>query len=535
MKIALIAPPYPLEEAPSPPLGLSYVAAACEAAGAEVEIFDYIVSRYTPEKLRRDLDSFSPDIVGTTAVTMNFLTAASILQDAKLHNPKLITMMGGPHVTFDVDATLTHYPEIDLIVKGEGEETLLELLPLITNRESWPQIAGIAFRSEGEIITTQPRPLIEDMDTLLLPARHLLPMSRYQALGFPVSIITSRGCPNRCIFCLGRRMVGYKVRYRSPSKVADEIEHLINYYGVDRINIADDIFTANKQRVKELCNEINRRAITFGWSAFSRVNTVDKETLRIMRDAGCDSISFGIESGNPEMLKRVKKGITLDQARAAVEYCRELGIRAHASFMVGLPGENHETLQDTMDFAEELDIEYGYHSLAPFPGTTLLEEIDQYDLEVLTDDWDRYDANRAIVRTSALSSEEMDTFTMAYERYQQRKWEDVVRSYKENRCTPYEALRVEGDRRMRLIFKMLSEDIISDIGTYPKDGLSPTRQLSLKIAALTEVKADFVSTTIESLLDAGYLNFDAVNGHISWFWTHNKHVERLPMANRQFP
>jgi len=207
MKIALIAPPYPLEEAPSPPLGLSYVAAICEAAGAKVAIFDYIVSRYTPEKLRQDIDSFNPDIVGTTAVTMNFRAAAGIIREAKQYKPSLITMMGGPHVSFDIEATLGQYPEIDLIIKGEGEQTLMELLPLITDRESWPKINGIAFRSGEEIVTTPPRPLIEDLDTLPLPARHLLPMSRYGALGFPVSVITSRGCPNRCIFCLGRRMV----------------------------------------------------------------------------------------------------------------------------------------------------------------------------------------------------------------------------------------------------------------------------------------------------------------------------------------
>lgn len=531
MKIALIAPPYPLEEAPSPPLGLSYVAAICEAAGAKVAIFDYIVSRYTPEKLRQDIDSFNPDIVGTTAVTMNFRAAAGIIREAKQYKPSLITMMGGPHVSFDIKATLGQYPEIDLIIKGEGEQTLTELLPLITDRESWPKINGIAFRSGEEIVTTPPRPLIEDLDTLPLPARHLLPMSRYRALGFPVSIITSRGCPNRCIFCLGRRMVGYKVRFRSPSKVVDEIEHLITYYGVDRINIADDIFTANKRRVKELCGEITRRGINFGWSAFSRVNTVDRETLRTMRDAGCDSISFGIESGNPEMLKRVKKGITLDQARAAVRYCKELGIGTHASFMVGLPGENHQTLRDSSKFADELDIYYGYHMLAPFPGTTVLEEIDQYDLEIITDDWDRYDANRAVVRTSALSSSEMDDFAIAFDKLQQKDWEDIKRRHRENRCTPYESLRVEGDRRMRLIFKLLSEDIIAEAGTFPRNEYNPTSELAYKIASLTETENDFVHRTTQSLVDAGYLKFESSNGHISWFWTHNGHVDRLPITS----
>jgi radical SAM superfamily enzyme YgiQ (UPF0313 family) len=512
-------------------LGISYVAAACAAAGAEVAIFDYIVSQYSPEKLRDDIDSFNPDIVGATAVTMNFITAARIVQEAKQYKPSLVTMMGGPHVTFDIEGTLNSYPEIDIILMGEGEETLMELLPLITDKRTWAGIKGIAFRSKGETIITEPRPPIEDLDSLPLPARHLLPMSRYQALGYPVSIITSRGCPNRCIFCLGRKMVGYKVRYRSPAKVVDEIEHILSY-GVDRINIADDIFTANKQRVKELCNEITRRGITFGWSAFSRVNTVDKETLQIMSDAGCDSISFGIESGNSEMLKRVRKGITLDQARNAIRYCKEVGIGAHASFMVGLPGETHQTMEDSRIFGDELDIVHGYHLLAPFPGTTVRENIDEYDLEILTNDWDRYDANRAIVRTSALNPEEMNNFVESFNARQQEKWEAVVTLVSEGKGTPYESLRVEGVQRTLLIFKLLSEDVISEAGTFPRDGLEPATDLARRITTITKMDGDFVNRTIKSLADAGYLKFDAWNGHISWFWTHNNRIDKSPITSQ---
>ncbi|MBN2296960.1 MAG: cobalamin-dependent protein, partial [Deltaproteobacteria bacterium] len=212
MKIALIAPPYPLEEAPSPPLGLCYVAAACKAAGAQVIVLDYIVSRYTPQKLAKALDEFQPDVVGATSVTMNFPQAIRIICDAKAHNPGIITMMGGPHVSFDVANTFNRYPELDLIVIGEAEQTLAELVPAIDAKRRWDHIAGIAFQRAGEIITTPERELISDLDHLPLPARHLLPMSRYLALGFPVSIITSRGCPNKCIFCLGRRMVGFKGR-----------------------------------------------------------------------------------------------------------------------------------------------------------------------------------------------------------------------------------------------------------------------------------------------------------------------------------
>jgi len=141
---------------------------------------------------------------------------------------------------------------------------------------------------------------------------------------------------------------------------------------------------------------------------------VDRELLETMREAGCDTVSFGIESGNPEMLKRIKKGITLEHARKAVKACKEAGITAHASFIVGLPGETRETLRETSEFAESLDIAYGYHFLAPFPGTTARDEIDRFDLEILTDDWSKYDANSAIVRTSSLSPEEINEFVAEF-------------------------------------------------------------------------------------------------------------------------
>jgi len=530
MKIVLVAPPYPLEEAPSPPLGICYAAAACEAAGAEVVILDYIVRKYTPEKLIEELEALKPDAVGTSSVTMNFSAAAEIMQAAKRYNPSIITMMGGPHVSFDVENTLTTYPDIDLIVIGEGEETLKELVPRLFEKNLWHSIKGIAFQEKGKIIITEPRELIEDLDTLPLPARHLLPMSRYLALGFPVSIITSRGCPNRCIFCQGRRMVGYKVRHRTPKLVVDEIEDILSY-GWTRINIADDIFTANKERVLEICNEIKKRGISFTWSAFARVNTVDREIIEAMRDVGCDSVSFGIESGNPEMLKRIRKGITLDQARKATQYCRDAGMITHASFMVGLPGESKETMRDSKDFAEELDIIYGYHFLAPFPGTTVREKIDEYDLEILTDDWDRYDANAPIVRTSQLAPEDMEDFVSAFTGMHQDEWRKTEKKYHEGTCSPDDHIRIEGFYRTQIIFHLLSEDIIEKIVTSENND-DPITELSEKISIIAGMEyGDLVTRTIRSLIDAGYIKHTSEEGSNRWYWTHNKSLDELPVSD----
>jgi anaerobic magnesium-protoporphyrin IX monomethyl ester cyclase len=518
MKVALIASPYPLEEFPSPPLGICYVAGACEAAGGQVQIFDYIVNRYDPEKLKKQLDDFQPDVVGATSVTLNFPAAAEIIKTVKRLRPSVVTMMGGPHVSFDAPSSLRAYPEIDVIFIGEAERSLQQWLPAYKDKSAWNSIKGLAYLHDDQFVTTGQGDFIEDLNAIPLPARHLLPISKYQALGFPISIITSRGCPNKCIFCLGRKMVGFKSRYRDPRLVADEIETILSL-GFNRINIADDLFTANKKRVQSFCEEILNRGIRFDWSAFARVDTVHEETLRLMRQAGCDAVSFGIETGNPEMLKTIRKGITLDQARHAVGLCKKVGIQAHASFMIGLPGESHQTMSDTLEFAKGLKIEHGYHMLAPFPGTTVREHVADYDIEILTDDWKRYDANSAIVRTSHLSPEEMDEFVAAAYRPIFEEWEAMKKRHAEGLSKDVEWLRVEGDKRMHLMFKILSEDVIETEGVVVKTASHDTfEELNHRIALKTGFEESFVRRYVADCVHKKYLTCAEDNGSAVWHW-----------------
>jgi len=523
MRVAIIASPYPLEEAPAPPLGLTYVAAAFERAGAEVQLFDYIVTRYTPEKLQQRLEAFKPDVVGTSSVTLNFPGAAEILQTVKRINPDITTVMGGPHVSFDAEATLKAYPKIDMIVMGEGERTIAELMDCEFDRSAFSGIKGLAYRENGDIRRTAPREFIEDLNTLPLPARHLLPLSRYQALGFPISMITSRGCPYQCIFCQGRRMVGSKIRQRQAESVVDEIENILSY-GMTRINIADDLFVSDKKKVKDVCGEIQRRGLRFAWSAFARVNTIDRETMEIMKDTGCDGISFGVESGNQEMLDRIKKKITLEQVRRAAGICKDVGLLVHASFIVGLPGENEQTLKDSKAFAESLDdVYYGYHLLAPFPGTTVREKVDEYDLEILTNDWTKYDANNAIVRTSALSPDDIRRFVNDFDAEIDEKWQKMVRGYKEGTNTELDNLRVEGHSRTRLVYKLLSEDLIETEGAFP--GQAKPEETVAPLCGRIEQKAGvglaLVEKTIGDFVDKGYIKARAAGDGWSWYWTHN--------------
>lgn len=523
MRIAVIAPPYPLEEMPSPPLGVTYVAAAFEAAGAEVKIFDYIVSAYTKENLEKQLKSFKPDAVGATSVTMNFYDARQILFDVKNYNPEIITMMGGPHVSFTAEETLKQYPEIDLIVIGEGEDTIAELTPVIRQKDKWHNIRGIAYRNGNEIVMTGKRDFITDIDRIPLPARRLLPISRYRALGFPVSLITGRGCPYSCIFCLGRKMVGSKVRKRNPHLVLDEIEQII-HYGFDRINIADDLFTTDKERVKEICTGIKERSLKFPWSAFARVDTVSQEVFDLMAEAGCDSVSFGVETGNPEMLKRIKKGIKLEQVYAAVKMCQQAGMIAHASFIIGLPGETRDTLQETEKFAKSTRALYGYHFLAPFPGTTVREKIQDYDLEILTDNWNRYDANDAIVKTSSLLPQEMREFGASYDEEMKDDWNKTLRRYQEGKGSLEDKMQVEGHWRMKLTYQILKNDIIEKCGFIEpalfrgsKD--SALQELCRRIKENTNADSKVVDDTIRDFAGRNYLRADISDNGCQWSWS----------------
>lgn len=522
MRVAIIAAPYPLEEFPSPPLGISYVAAAFEKAGCDVRIFDYIISCYSREKLARQLADFQPDAVGAGSVTMNFYDAQRILRDVKSINPDILTMMGGPHVSFTVEETLRTYPEIDLIFIGEADDTIIEFAPLMGRKNKWGAVRGIAFSRDGEVVVNGRRDFIMDVDRIPLPARRLLPISRYRAFGFPVSMITGRGCPHGCIFCLGRKMVGSKVRRRSPGLVLDEIEQIMGL-GFDRMNIADDLFASDTARVKEICRGIKERNLKFAWSAFARVDTVNQEMFDAMAAAGCDSISFGVESGCPEMLKRVRKGISLEQAQNAVRMCKQSGMLAHASFMVGLPGETKETLKRTDAFARSLDILYGYHYLAPFPGTTLCEKAGDYDLEILTRDWSKYDANDAIVKTAELTPQDIRDFVALYDADMNGAWQEVLENYKTGKNTPYDDMRVEGKHRMNITFSILKEDLVEKLGVIeaPLIGNRDAAQRIFAERMKTAISGDprLIENTVNDFIARSYIRAVETERGCTWQWS----------------
>jgi anaerobic magnesium-protoporphyrin IX monomethyl ester cyclase len=409
MRVLLLSTPHPLEESPLPPLSLSYLSAVLAREGIDVKIADFLVTRYQPEKLRRQLEEYRPHLVGITCVTLNYPTARRMLRVCKAFDPHIFTVIGGPHVTFAAEETLLRSQWIDAVVLGEGEATLIELVRALEGGQDISRVSGIAFAEEGRVVKTPARARIENLDELPFPARELLPMARYRALGSPCTVITSRGCPFSCIFCSGRRMFGPRVRFRNPGLVVDEIEKIQRDFGPGKINIVDDTFTLNYDHARAVCEEMLRRNLELKWSVFARVDRVSEELAQIMKRAGCEWVLFGVESADEGILKTIKKGITTDEVERAVKVATGAGINVFNSFILGLPGESRDTARRSMAFADELlhkyGAKYGFHMLSPLPGTELLERARDYGIRILSRNWARYNANEPITETATMSRE----------------------------------------------------------------------------------------------------------------------------------
>lgn len=273
MRTLLINLPYPISEWPTLPLGLTYLAAVLAEKGHEVEILDMLITKFSIPKVKEKIQEFKPDICGAGPVTMNYPTALRVIEVCKKLGAT--TIMGGCHVTFYDRKALEEAPYLDTVVRGEGEHTLLD----IVEGKDLCDIDGVTYREDGEIIRNPDRNLIEKLDELPFPARHLVPISKYRAFKSGCDMITGRGCPYNCTFCVGHKMVGRKPRFRDIKLCVDEIEKIVYDYGFKKVNIVDDLLTINHKRVFAFCDEFLDRGIKVGWTAFSRVDTVTKELL----------------------------------------------------------------------------------------------------------------------------------------------------------------------------------------------------------------------------------------------------------------
>ena len=524
MRVLLINPFYPISETPSPPLGLAFLAGALERTGNPVKLLDCVVFPFSRDFLASLMQDFKPDLAGATAVTMTVDHALEVLAEVKALDPSITTVLGGPHATFCATEILQSFDQVDVVACGEGEDILVALTKALEINAPWEGVPGIAFRDSGQITTTAPPPLA-DLDELAPPSRHLIPLGRYRALGMPISMTTSRGCPFKCIFCVGRKMVGARVRYRDPIRVVDEMEGL-SALGFHQINLADDLFTANRAHCLAVCNEIIDRGLKVKWTSFARVDTVSRQVLEKMRQAGCTTVSFGVESGSPDMLKRIKKGITLDQVVHAVQLCRDCGIDPHASFILGLPGETEATLAQTLAFGERLKamgVSHGFHILAPFPGTDVRKRVDEYDLQILSDDWRRYHANRAIIRTAGVGPETMDAIVIDGERQFDQWLGKIGRLREEGQATVEETWPLVRLEHTVVIYDMMMKRLLERKGVWPaeksdKGDDRPLGKLIHRVSGELDHPPERIRAAIEFANEKQYLVLNNTDGLIRWSW-----------------
>ena len=320
MKVCLVSPPYNSDVksvvgVSSPPLGLAYLASVLRQ-DHEVKIIDSNILNYTIEDVERELRSFNPDVVGVTSVTPSIYEAYKVAEIAKKVREDCTVILGGPHATFMPRQTLEECKYVDMIVRGEGEETTRELIEHIEKGASLREVKGITFREDNEIIDTEPRPFIKNIDDIPFPSRDLLPMDLYKYNGVKyTSMLTSRGCPFKCSFCSSSRLFGGFWRGRNPENVLEEMKIIYEEYGVRNIMIVDDTFTLDQERAEKICDGIIKEGWDISWGASSRVDTLSKRLVEKMKKAGCWVIFLGIESGCQKILDTIGKRITLEQVK----------------------------------------------------------------------------------------------------------------------------------------------------------------------------------------------------------------------------
>lgn len=423
MKILFLTPPTSFSErygtlagagSSTPALGILLLAAVARDQGHSVAVIDAAARELPMEQALEAVQQFRPDAVGISMTTQGVACAVQFAQLIKEQLPHTLVIIGGPHVSAVPNETMERFPVFDLAVIGEGEETLADLLDALARQRPLQEISGICFRTDSGLVVTPRRPFIKDLDALPFPAWELLDgfPHHYAPAPFKVkslpsaSLVSSRGCPNQCVFC-DRSVFGASCHAFSADYVMKQMLELYNTYGIRHICFEDDTFVTFKSRLKDLCERLIGMKLDLSWSCLGRVNHVDADSLSLMRRAGCWQISYGIESGNQDILKGIRKNTTLEQIRQAIAMTRRAGILTKGFFIVGHPGETRETLQQTEDFALELPLQdISVTMLTPFPGTEIYERAEEFG--TFDRDWQQLNLLNAVFVPHGLTRSELE-------------------------------------------------------------------------------------------------------------------------------
>lgn len=416
MKVLFVNPPqtaskYKFMGVIAPPLGIAYMAGVLQENNIDVEILDASAEDIDFKDVEKELLKRKPDLVALTALTPTIGRALETAQVVKETLPDSIVVMGGYHPTFNFIETLED-ENVDIVIRGEGEYIMLNLVQALENQSSLHDVKGIVFEDKNskEIVVNPEAPLIQDLDELPFPALNLLPMKKYRLLDMDThmtTMITTRGCPMQCSFCSSAAMHGKKIRERSVENIVDEIEYLKTNYDIDTIAFMDDTFTLKKRKVMAICDEILKRNIEIMWGCTSRVDTLDEKLLKKMKEAGCITIFIGVESADQQQLDNMCKNTTIAKIENAFKIAHKLKIRTIASVALGMPGDTKEIMNKTVKFVHKLKPNYAIYSLAtPYPGTRFYKEAFEKNL-IKIKDWSKYTLITPILETIDCSLNDM--------------------------------------------------------------------------------------------------------------------------------
>lgn len=385
MKVVLIRPPGTLgliaKQSTQHPVNLATLAAVAVRAGYDTQIWDYEIELFEEGAFIARLRDYAPDVIGISCMTGTIHTGHDVAAVVKKASPTTVTVVGGCHISALPEQTLREFPSFDMGVYGEGEETMVELLDRLSRGASVAGIRGIVRREGDEVIVEPPRPLMAELDSLPIPARHLLPLGRYPQSSStpgiyskryrPTQMFTSRGCYARCIFCASNVLFGRHVRYRSVEHILAEVDDCMSRFHFNHFTIDDDTFAIDKRRLASLCDGFARRGIT--WDCDTRVDLVSPDVLQMMAKSGCLKVAYGMESGSQRVLDLIGKGITVEQVRNAVKWSKEAGLTVQTQLMIGShPSETRDEVYASLRLVKEIRPHFiSWAVTVPYPGTQI--------------------------------------------------------------------------------------------------------------------------------------------------------------------
>lgn len=408
-----------------PSLGIISLAAVTRQEGFDSRVIEATAKDLDENQVLQEIKEIDPCYIGLSAPTFSIGTAAQLAKRMKQINKDVVIIVGGPHISASPQETMERFSDFDVGVIGEGEATIVELLKVLESDRKLEKVKGIIFRAkkdesseeEAQIHLTASREVIEDLDQLPFPAHDLLEgfpkafhpppfkMARFPA----ATIVTSRGCPNRCIFC-DRSVFGNRCRAFSAEYIITWIRELVHRYGIKELLVEDDTFLLFRSRLIEICEGILREGLGLSWSCLGRVDMVTPEIVKLMRKAGCWEIGYGIESGAQHILDLERKKIDLAQVEQAVAWTKEAGILTKGFFMIGHPLENEETMGKTIDFAKRILLDdISVMMLTPFPGSELYKTAHHYG--IFNNDWDKMNLLQPVFIPKGLDEERLNSYT----------------------------------------------------------------------------------------------------------------------------